>query len=101
MRRALSTLVILAGLAALPEPLAACLNDSETVTAENEFNSAYRTPTRMLGRIFQPASLLMAVPPLLLLGLGCYWTVTERRARAKREAAWRARQQRRAARRSA
>ncbi len=63
----------------LTVPAHACLNDSETRSAEQEFNSAYAGKTSAAGRLLQPTALLILGPPLLLLGLGCYFKSREKR----------------------
>jgi len=74
----------------------ACLNDSDTRSTENEFNSAYGGKTTVIGRVFQPTALLILAPPLLLLGFGCWWKVRE--GRQLRETAQRRAQRRHASR---
>lgn len=75
----------------LAAPAAACLNDSSTGPAENEFNAAYAGQPHGLGRIFQPLALLLIIPPAGLVAVALW---LRRNERIQHELALQLRQQR-------
>ncbi|MBA3700941.1 MAG: hypothetical protein H0W78_18990 [Planctomycetes bacterium] len=69
------------------QPLPACLNDSATLTDEQQFASGYASARarRAAMNEFHPGMLLLIIPSLALLGVAYLWLRQERALTDKRQ----------------
>ena len=69
------------------QPLPACINDSSTMTDEQQFASGYAAARARRAEMnaFHPGMVLLVVPSLALLAVGFYWLRQERQLAAKRQ----------------